>query len=594
MMSNNLTVSFYDRDAQGNCRADILIPGSGTKIQGFKVKPGPGGGIQVHMPAYMGTRWDCAEIEWAEVRRQVTDAYRNAGTQQSVRVQLYPRDEKRGCLADITICETGAEIRGFRVMQGLGGGIQVYMPAWMHNRWTYAEVSWGEVRRIIAGEYLAAGHAVQSGAAAEDIPGEKPAVQESAAGDGTAEQTCTEPSSVEPASQSETGAESFGEIARAAQMPQMPQTPQVPQVPKQPPKEKNELGRVKNADRSSLIFYPRTVLRLVEDKESQGAERGKKLFDLVTAMNKGSFGGIGPFEVNLLEWIARLRYVTSTMLLDLIRAKQVAFGWRSSITQQKLSRIIGRMADYDLINLTWFVSLADDGSLKPDSKSAMRIISLGKNGSVLLHELGRYSVRYNPFDIFQDGNTVKRFLTANQWLIYWLTTYGDEVGDEYETSCKIHVKGTDFAAARVYGTVTVGDHTMAAEPVRRVEDFERETAAMQLREKIGRLALLFNNLDQLYHGNYEISFPQRPVIVLICEDDEHIREVWDIISPILPEIGEQEIWMTSDLRIFNYNMRGERFLRMEDGEPVPIDLTKVLGVGEEPEGYAFAEDEAQV
>ena len=41
-------------------------------------------------------------------------------------------------------------------------------------------------------------------------------------------------------------------------------------------------------------------------------------------------------------------------------------------------------------------------------------------------------------------------------------------------------------------------------------------------------------------------------------------------------------------------MRGERFLRMEDGEPVPIDLTKVLGVGEEPEGYAFAEDEAQV
>ena len=107
------------------------------------------------------------------------------------------------------------------------------------------------------------------------------------------------------------------------------------------------------------------------------------------------------------------------------------------------------MADYQLITLTRFVKVNDDGSLDGNSKTNMRIITLGRNGSTLLHELGKSVPRYNAFDIFQDGNTVKRFLTANQWLVYWLKTYKDEIGENYETSCIIHLKGVENVGARI-------------------------------------------------------------------------------------------------------------------------------------------------
>lgn len=82
--------------------------------------------------------------------------------------------------------------------------------------------------------------------------------------------------------------------------------------------------------------------------------------------------------------------------------------------------------------------------------------------------------RYNAFDIFQDGNTVKRILATNQWLIYWLRTYKDEVGENFETSCVIQLKGI-YTGARFYATVTINDCPMVAEPVRRTEDFEAES-----------------------------------------------------------------------------------------------------------------------
>ena len=73
MSANKLSISFHDFDAHGDCCADITLPVSGTVISGFKVKPGMGGGIQVHMPAVMETTWPYpAEIEWAEVRKLIT------------------------------------------------------------------------------------------------------------------------------------------------------------------------------------------------------------------------------------------------------------------------------------------------------------------------------------------------------------------------------------------------------------------------------------------------------------------------------------------------------------------------------------------
>lgn len=725
---NNISVSLYEFDVQGNCTADIVLPLSGNKISGFRVKLGPGGGIMVHMPSSMGTTWSFKEIEWGEVRKQITEEYRKSIHNQPIMVKLHSFDEKNNCLADITLCDTGAVISDLKVMPGLGGGIMVHMPSWMHTRWSYTEVQWSEVRQIVTREYLSA------------VSGKKQSIKTNTGGTqictfyssvvrveadvvatitSTGEQiesirlvytkgkdiiqvfmpremnyywskTCiewdqlveivtneyrrqvldedfeyiSESVTIEfPHVQEATSCmadinlphkkniikgfrikktkgedriiistpkwmgrwndnrltwydlcslitseynKNFGVEDKNAESLQKPidktvlsddgepstKIDLVIHSPKQQAKEKNELGRIKNAENSSFVFYPRTVLRAVDSSEGSGSDSKRKLFDLVSALNKGSLGGIGPFEINILEWIAKLRYVSSTMLVDLIKAGYVSFGWRSEVTQAKLSKIISRMADYQLITLTRFVTVNDDGSLDSSNYSVMRIITLGRNGSILLHELGKSVTRYNAFDIFQDGNTVKRFLTANQWLIYWLRTYKDEIGGNYETSCIIHLKGVEYVGARIYAAVTINDCPMIAEPVRRVEEFEIDSNKQWLREKIERLSLLFGNLDQLYHGKDEISFPQRPIIVLVCEDDDHMREVWEFIK-LLPEIisQNQEIWFSSDLRIFNYNKRGERFLHFINDVPHPVELKQALGIDNEADNITPMTDE---
>lgn len=110
----------------------------------------------VHMPSGMGTTWTFNEIEWAEVRKQITEEYRKAINNQPILVKLHDFDEKNNCLADITLRDTGVVISDFKVVLGLGGGIIVHMPSWMHTRWSYTEVQWSEVRQIVAREYLSA------------------------------------------------------------------------------------------------------------------------------------------------------------------------------------------------------------------------------------------------------------------------------------------------------------------------------------------------------------------------------------------------------------------------------------------------------
>ena len=730
MSTNNISVSFREFDVQGNCYADIILPLSGNKISGFKVKLGPGGGIMIHMPSGMGTTWAFKEIEWAEVRKQMTEEYRRSTNNQPILVKLHSFDEKSNCLADITLRETGVVISDFKVMVGLGGGIMVHMPSWMHTRWSYTEIQWSEVRQIIAREYLSTVSAKERSTrpnialdetrictfyssivrveatvtaiiapSSEQIQGiqlvhtkDKDIIQVFMPREmnyywnnsciewdrlveivineyrrQVLDESCESVSDTVEiifcqlqevticmadiklphkkntikgfrikkiqgdekviistpkwmgrwndgrlswydlcsliTSEYNKCAEIGGKVAdsRHPMLIDMPVLSEndtssnegnsTEQSPKQQAKEKDELGRIKNAENSSFVFYPRTVLRSVDSSDSKNSDSKKKLFDLVSALNKGSLGGIGPFEINILEWIAKLRYVSSTMLVDLIKAGYVSFGWRSDVTQAKLGKIINRMADYGLITLTRFVTVNDDGSLDNSNYSTMRIITLGRNGSILLHELGKNTTRYNAFDIFQDGNTVKRFLTANQWLVYWLKTYREEIGEEYETSCIIHLKGVEYVGARIYATVTINDCPMVAEPVRRVEEFEIDSNKQWLREKIKRLSLLFDNLEQLYHGKDEISFPQRPIVVLVCEDDDHILEVWESIKSILPEINNQEIWFSSDLRIFNYNKKGERFLRFSNETPRPVDLKQVFGIDNEADNPTPMTDE---
>ena len=81
-------------------------------------------------------------------------------------------------------------------------------------------------------------------------------------------------------------------------------------------------------------------------------------------------------------------------------------------------------------------------------------------------------------------------------------------------------------------------------------------------------------------------------LVLVCEDDDHMLETWNSVKSMLPEIHNQEIWFSSDLRIFNYNKRGERFLQFVNDTPRPVEIKEVLGIDNETDSITPATDES--
>lgn len=459
--------------------------------------------------------------------------------EQSVELNISLHDYRpdKSCLADIILPESGVEISDFLVKPGPGDGVQVHMPAWMNSVWTYPQISWQEVREQVIRAYrLGLSQDYEASSLSEQ------------AVDADAEESVRK--------------------SRA-------------------PKDTNPYGRIKNADQVLLRYVPNSVLRKDEAPKSDaaGQEKAPKK-DLVAAMIRGSSqGGFGPFEISLLEWIGKLRYSHRQMFLDLIAAQHIFGQWGD--VPGNLNRILSRMEDYNLIDITRFVSLDEDGQTRKSGGTNSRFITLGSMGGVLLREQGIRDIRYNKFDLIRDGNDIKRYLAANQWLVYFLTAFSDEV-TEYHTAMTLLRRRDGIEGARLYASVIVNDVPLVAEAVRRCAASEAEYAQQELTGKFRRFLSLFSDLDHLYLDTKEFHFSQRPILVYICEDDRHVQETYDILFPLLMAHPEQEVWFTTDRRIFNYDYIGKRFLAVSKQEMKVINLASRLGIEEiiDEEGQA--------
>lgn len=337
-------------------------------------------------------------------------------------------------------------------------------------------------------------------------------------------------------------------------------------------------GRIKNAEHSDFVFVPHSMLR--PNTNVDETFEFKKLNSVAVALSKGQKGGIGPFEINTLWWISKLRYVTNTMLSELAAHGYISLGWRDSV---KISNVTKKMGEYNMIIRSSFYCLDENGEKHDSSKSTSTIFTLAPNGSILLKELGKDVNKYNPFTVLQDGNTVKRYLVANQWLIYWLMSYKDKIGENYESAMMLQRKGEEFSVVRTYASVTIDDITMIAEPIRRVEEFEKKENENFLIDKLQRMIKILDNPNQIYSFERRIIYTKRPIIVLLCEDDEHIKSIIEVISDIMNENPKQEFWFSTDLRIFNMEHIGKRFLKMQDNELKIVEMSDYFGCDYEVE-----------
>ena len=215
------------------------------------------------------------------------------------------------------------------------------------------------------------------------------------------------------------------------------------------------------------------------------------------------------------------------MIFDLVLSGYISLGDRAKTSADKVTNVMNRLYKYDLIELSRFISADDNGDALEERKGSIyRVHTLGATGYNILKEMGRHLERRNPFGVLVDGNTVKKQLSANQWLIYWLTHYPKNDILDFSINTIIHLIGPMWNGARIYASINLETVSVIAEPIRRCEDFEKESSVAELQEKLLRLIEMFDNEDQLYTSTREqIVFPARPIISFVCEDDEHMREI---------------------------------------------------------------------
>ena len=633
-------VNLYNFDYKNNtCQASVILPGSRRRVEGFSVKKA-GKTVHVYMPKQYGMKWRFGEITWKEVRKAISNQYRkeeqyvqsssyagkegftakfhhfnevywyniliqddiqtignatleNRNENCSIKIddetleavekygldkveleklsktafsdESFISEKKNSLRIEVEYC-TGVSIsvlvdfvlpgstyewKNFYIREVEGGQVIVSTPNSLHGRWSNPCYPWNVLCKMLKEEYQ---RFKENSSIAEKLEDSSEHVY-------CAEQEEGKTGENMPYDTEEHSAEKVTKSKKKKQFLDA----------------RNQMGRVRNAEHSAFSFVPHSILKLVP----ANFDRKYLVQRLITALNSPQ-GGIGTFEIEILDWISRLKYVSKTTLLDLVLSGNISLGNREKITADKVTDVMNRLYKFDLIEMSRFVAVDDNGEVLEEGKQAVyRIHTLGATGYNLLREMGRHPERRNSFGVLADGNTVKKHLSATQWLVYWLTHYSNDEILDYSINTIINQMGQKWNGAKIYASVTFDSAVIVAEPVRRCENFEVEVSQDEMKEKLLRLIDIFDHEDQLYNERRDqIVFSTRPIISFVCEDDEHMKEVAACLAGTISDYPRQEIWFTSDLRMFNYDCIGERFHNVCGGELQRIALEEAIGLTE--------------
>lgn len=604
--NSNLTVSFYDFKIC-QCKASVCFC-DGYEMENFVVKA-VGHRTDVYKLNKYDIEWPRKDVSWAEIRGLILAEFsRQIGSFRQPLITLYSYKDNGDCFADFEYELLGISIKEC-VVRFKNNKPYVYMPESYKKQWPYENIEWIDIRDFIAKqckqstmlpqkeerlkhkyqEYIpivSVYDVTSEGTALFDI--EIPELEYTVKA-GTiyymsddniniylphdypviVKHGLTRKSVLKRIREEYIKQISGLEITPYSKCEDDPLNPI-----------RNKYGRIMNAEGAPFAFIPHTELRPI----GAMTDNKKTLRPLLEALRNNN---IGAFEIDTLSLIEKFRYLTKSMIIDLFAGGYISHGWRNNITLNKLSLIFNRLAKYKLVNVSKFMCVDDSDKNNITSEAMYQIYTLGENGNKLLDELSR-AHHYNPFDVYQNGNFVKSILASNQLLTYWLSAYPNEINNNYETARKVNVLGAEKNGARIYSLVTIGNKSMIGEPVRRTYDFEVSVHRAEIQDKLLRLINIANFEGDLYavvgFKLEEFKFPYKPIICYICEDDEHMQEVWNTVKSISMQHPYQELWFTTDSRLFNYSNENNRFIKFSSDDTFEIiNLHEQLGVGKERE-----------
>lgn len=243
-------------------------------------------------------------------------------------------------------------------------------------------------------------------------------------------------------------------------------------------------------------------------------------------VHKINIGQINEVHFAIMELVNEFEFITSRQLLQMLEIKGIEVK-----SQDKLNNKLDQLVKSKILTRYYFNS--DEG------KGVYRIYCLDKMGKYLLTSK-EIECKWQPSDNVKPVVMMKKRLAGNQVLIAYLRKV--KAFDSYVVKPAITAKMAGKIFKATGGSVKLTKNNKSIqfvfEVIRREADWEKK-----LVDKM--------RLYKDFYENYVLGdsgFSGIPQLIIVCEDEKHMAEVFKEIVTNQVEIPQIKLYFTTDLR----------------------------------------------
>ena len=243
-------------------------------------------------------------------------------------------------------------------------------------------------------------------------------------------------------------------------------------------------------------------------------------------IHKINIGHINDLHFKILELVNEFEFITSRQIYQMLQWKNIEIA-----SQDKLNNKLDQLIKSKILTRYFFKG--------EDGKGIYRIYCLEKMGKYLLNSRG-IECKWQPTDNTKPVPMIKKRLAGNQTIIAYLRKV--KAFDSYTVKPSITAKQLGKTFKATGGSVKLTKNNKSIEflfeVIRREEEWEN-----RLVEKMR----LYND----FYNNFlpgDSGFKSMPQLILICEDDKSMAEVFKTIILNKVEIEKIKLYFTTDLR----------------------------------------------
>ncbi len=243
-------------------------------------------------------------------------------------------------------------------------------------------------------------------------------------------------------------------------------------------------------------------------------------------IEKINIGHISEVHFKIMELINEFEFMTSRQIYQLLDKEKYEIK-----SQDKLNNKLEQLVKSKILTRYYFN--AEEG------KGIYRIYCLEKMGKYLLNSRD-IECRWQPTDNTKTVAIIKKRLAENQTLIAYKNKVKAFESFQVKVPLKAKNSGKTFKATGGRVTLSKNDKKLdfIFEVVRRDDDWENKFI-----EKMKLYKDFYENFEPMDSG-----FMNMPQLIILCEDERHMAEVFKVIVMNNLEIAKINLYFTTDLR----------------------------------------------